>query len=119
MMDHNNDDNQNPKPKGWRFNFFGKTPSTPATDENNLSSDSFVETGKSFPLAMAGVGERLRIAKLKGTESTVYRLISMGLVPGTEVQIINIANGSVIVAIGDNRIGLGAGMAQKIMCINI
>ena len=68
---------------------------------------------------MASVGERLAIAKLKGTEGTVHRLIGMGLVPGTELQIISIGNGSVIVGLGDNRIGLGAGMAQKIMCTNV
>ncbi|MEM7713602.1 MAG: ferrous iron transport protein A [Cyanobacteria bacterium P01_A01_bin.68] len=35
---------------------------------------------------MARVGERLKIAKLKGSESTMHRLISLGLVPGTNVQ---------------------------------
>ena len=74
-------------------------------------------TGKSFPLAMACEGERLQIAKLKGSEGTVHRLIGMGLVPGAEIKLINIVSGSVIVAIGDNRIGLGMGMAQKVMCI--
>ncbi len=43
----------------------------------------------------------------------------MGLVPGTEVQVMSIANGSVIVGLGDNRIGLGAGMAHKIICTNV
>ena len=73
-------------------------------------------TGKSFPLAMAREGERLQIVKLKGSEGIVHRLISMGLVPGAQIQLINIVSGSAIVAIGDNRIGLGMGMAQKVMC---
>ena len=74
-------------------------------------------TGKSFPLAMASQGENLKIVKLKGSEGTVRRLIAMGLVPGTEVQLINIVGGSVILAIGDNRIGLGVGMAQRVICM--
>ena len=68
---------------------------------------------------MSCVGERLKIVKLKGTEGTVRRLIGMGLVAETELQIINIADGSIIVAIGENRIGLGVGLAQKIMCTNV
>ncbi len=120
MTDSKNDYNQhNQKLKGWAFKFFGQTPETPEAEENTIESGSFVDTGKSFPLAMASVGERLAIAKLKGTEGTVHRLIGMGLVPGTELQVISIANGSVIVALDDNRIGLGAGMAQKIMCRNV
>ncbi|WP_042490571.1 FeoA family protein [Anabaena sp. PCC 7108] len=119
MTDSKNNYNQNnQKPRGWGLKFFGQTPQTPQAEENILKSGSFVDTGKSFPLAMANVGERLAIVKLKGTEGTVHRLIGMGLLPGTELQIISIANGSIIVALGDNRIGLGAGMAQKILCTN-
>lgn len=72
---------------------------------------------KSFPLAMASQGEILQIIKLKGSEGTVRRLIGIGLVPGKIIQLIHIVSGSVIVAIGDNRIGLGFGMAQKVMCV--
>ena len=67
---------------------------------------------------MASIGDKLRIVKLKGSEGTVRRLIGMGFVSGIEIQIISNSGGSVIVAMGDNRIGLGAGMAQKIMCTN-
>ncbi|MBC1238387.1 FeoA family protein [Nostoc sp. 2RC] len=119
MTDSKNNYNQHQKPKGWGFTFFGETPETPELEEKTPKSGSFVNTGKSFPLAIASVGERLVIAKLKGTEGTVRRLIGMGLVPGTELQVISIANGSVIIALGDNRIGLGVGMAQKILCTNL
>ncbi|QMS86510.1 ferrous iron transport protein A (plasmid) [Nostoc edaphicum CCNP1411] len=119
MTDSKNNYNQHQKPKGWGFTFFGETPQTPELEEKTLNNGSFVNTGKSFPLAIASVGERLAIAKLKGTEGTVRRLIGMGLVPGSELQVISIANGSVIIALGDNRIGLGVGMAQKILCTNL
>ncbi len=120
MTDSNNGYNQlNQKLKKWGFEFFGQTKQTPKAEENTLERGYLLETAKSFPLPMASVGERLAIAKLKGTEGTVHRLIGMGLVPGTELQIISIGNGSVIVGLGDNRIGLGAGMAQKIMCTNV
>ncbi len=114
--DHNHQQNRNQKLKGWGFNFFGNTPATALTKENSAEMGFEIDTGKSFPLAMASVGECLRIVKLKGAEGTVRRLIGMGFVPGIELQIISTTNGSVIVALGDNRIGLGVGMAQKIMC---
>jgi len=75
-----------------------------------------VGSSKAFPLAMASVGDRLSVAKLNGSEGTVRRLIGMGFLPGMEVQIVNHACGSLVIAIADNRIGLGVGMAQKILC---
>lgn len=81
------------------------------------SSYDRVNMSKPFPLAMASQGDSLQILKLKGSEGTTHRLIAMGFVPGSKIKLINIIGGSVIVGIGDNRIGLGIGMAQKIMCI--
>ena len=108
----------NPKSFGG-FTFYGETPEVSETEDSSTETQPAVGEGKSFPLAMANIGEKLRIVKLKGSEGTVRRLIGMGLVPGIEVQIISNSGGSVIVAIGDNRIGLGAGMAQKILCTNL
>jgi ferrous iron transport protein A len=101
------------------FTFYGETPEVSETEDSSTETQPAVGQGKSFPLAMASIGEKLRIVKLKGSEGTVRRLIGMGLVPSIEVQIISNSGGSVIVAIGDNRIGLGAGMAQKILCANL
>jgi ferrous iron transport protein A len=107
-------DDNSTQPRWLGFDFFEET-SACIEAEVNLN-DGVCDKAKSFPLAMASVGECLRIAKLRGSEGTVRRFISMGFVPGCEVQIISVTGGSVIVAIGDNRIGLGVGMAQKIMC---
>ncbi|MEG4575972.1 FeoA family protein [Microcoleus sp. N3A4] len=101
------------------FTFYGETPEVSGSEDSSKETQPGVPEGKSFPLAMASIGEKLRIVKLKGSEGTVRRLIGMGLVPTIEVQIISNSAGSVIVAIGDNRIGLGAGMAQKILCTNL
>ncbi|MEG4273172.1 MULTISPECIES: FeoA family protein [unclassified Microcoleus] len=101
------------------FTFYGETPEVSGSESGSTETQPAVAGGKSFPLAMASIGEKLRIVKLKGSEGTVRRLIAMGLVPGIEVQIISNSGGSVIVAIGDNRIGLGAGMAQKILYANL
>ncbi|GJD15171.1 FeoA [Rivularia sp. IAM M-261] len=109
-------DNNSMKTQWSGFDFFEETPGCLEKEVN--INDEACDAAKCFPLAMASVGECLRIARLKGSEGTVRRFISMGFVPGCQVQIISVTGGSVIVGIGDNRIGLGAGMAQKIMCTN-
>jgi ferrous iron transport protein A len=111
--------NPESNPTGWGFTYFGGTPEASKADDIAAQIPAPPETGeagKCFPLAMASIGNRLQIVKLKGSEGTVRRLIGMGLAPGMEVEIISSTGGSVIVAQGDNRIGLGAGMAQKILC---
>ena len=111
--------NQESNPRHFgAFSFYGETPEASKTEEGSTEIQPDSTKSKSFPLAMASIGEKLRIVKLKGSDGTVRRLIGMGFVSGIEVQIVSNSGGSVIVAIGDNRIGLGAGMAQKIMCTN-
>ncbi|MEG5058676.1 FeoA family protein [Microcoleus sp. A2-C5] len=111
--------NQESNPSQFKgFTFYGETPEVSQTEDSSIEAQPDSSQTKSFPLAMASIGDKLRIVKLKGSEGTVRRLIGMGFVSGIEVQIISNSGGSVIVAIGDNRIGLGAGMAQKIMCTN-
>jgi ferrous iron transport protein A len=120
MMKNNNyldnQQNEEPKPRWSGFEFYEDKSVSFEIEESITEIKAPPDVEKSFSLAMASVGEQLLIVKLRGSESTVRRLIGMGLVPGCEVQIISTTNGSVIVGIGDNRIGLGAGMAQKIMC---
>lgn len=108
----------NPRKFG-AFTFYGETAEASQTEDSSTEIQPDSPQSKSFPLAMASIGDKLRIVKLKGSDGTVRRLIGMGLVPGIEVQIVSNSGGSVIVGIGDNRIGLGAGMAQKIMCANL
>jgi ferrous iron transport protein A len=117
---YNSDSEENgeSKPKWSGFEFFEDKSISSELEGNSAETQPRADGGKPFPLAMANLGESLLVVKLKGSESIMRRLIGMGLVPGCKVQIISTSNGSVIVAIGDNRVGLGAGMAQKIMCIN-
>lgn len=70
---------------------------------------------KGFPLAIAGINERLTITQLKGSDTNKQRLSGMGLLPGVEIQIISNQGGAIVLAIADCRIGLSVGMAQKII----
>ncbi|MDY7016121.1 MAG: FeoA family protein [Cyanobacteriota bacterium] len=104
----NREQHQNQQRRGWGFSYFGETPEVAAEEVPR-------EGGASFPLARAAVGTRIWIVGFQG-KGGINRLLGMGLTPGVELQIISSQpSGSVIVAIQGSRLGLGAGMAQKIL----
>ena len=67
-------------------------------------------------LADVETGVSVRISAIQGGRGLVGRLCSMGLVPGTEVQVVGGRRGGpVIVGLRGCRIAIGCGMANKIM----
>lgn len=69
-----------------------------------------------MPLAMAKPGERIVIKDMMGGREARSRLASMGLRTGDRLEIINNNGlGRLIVGHGSTRLGLGRGIAQKIM----
>jgi ferrous iron transport protein A len=74
------------------------------------------ESSRSFPLALAAEGARLRIAGIRSGKGLAQRLATMGLIEGVEVELVQRhASGAVVVALGETRYALGAGMAHKIL----
>jgi len=74
--------------------------------------------GSAMPMDLriseATAGDRVQITELQCGEGN-SRLIAMGLMPGTEVEIVSrTPSGSVIVSINDDRIGLSSQMASQI-----
>ena len=64
---------------------------------------------------MVAIGETVEIVGFAGGHRFTHRLTSMGIVAGTVVKVISrTGSGSVVLAIQDNRLGLGAGMAHKV-----
>ncbi len=69
----------------------------------------------SFPLAMAGEGESVRIVLIRGGHNIQKRMLSMGLTLDDVVEIIQRQNkGAVLISKGGNRYAFGGGMAHKI-----
>ncbi|MEA1936318.1 MAG: FeoA family protein [Thermodesulfobacteriota bacterium] len=67
-------------------------------------------------LTMVSPGKRVKVVSLSGGRGMQERLISMGLGPGSEIEVMRRgAPGPFIVAVGETRLAVGAGMAQKIM----
>lgn len=69
-----------------------------------------------IPLPMAVLGKRVKILSLAGGRGMQERLISMGLGPGSEIEVIRRgAPGPFILGVKETRLAIGAGMAQRIM----
>ncbi|NJO94276.1 MAG: ferrous iron transport protein A [Hydrococcus sp. RM1_1_31] len=101
-------DSRDGKFVSWRFAFIGGTGHTIVQKEVAIANLSEKK------LANAKVGDRVWIISLSDRSNNPY-LQSLGLIPGTELQVISLTpNGSVIVAYGKNRIGLGSDLANTI-----
>jgi ferrous iron transport protein A len=73
-----------------------------------------------FPLLLASEGERVRIVGFSGGEALSRRMIDLGLPIGSELAITNRqGRGAMVVAKDNLRIGLGAGMAHKVLVTSI
>ena len=60
------------------------------------------------------MGERVRIISIVGGYGARKRLADLGLIPGTEVEVIN-NTGPFIVAVKGSRVAVGLGIARKIV----
>jgi len=70
------------------------------------------------PLSRVPRGRTIRIAALAGGEAFQSRLISMGLRVGNRATVVRSSNGSggpTLVKIGETRLAIGHGMADRIM----
>jgi ferrous iron transport protein A len=72
---------------------------------------------KSFALAMAGEGERVRIVALRAGKGLDKRLTDLGLNVGSEVSVVQRQGGGLLVARDSARVAVGAGMAMKIRVV--
>ena len=81
-----------------------------------ICSDCLKDRIQLMPLTMAKAGEKLVLKEFSGGSGIRMRLLTMGLRPGDEIEIItNNSQGQIAVAIGFKRYVLGRGLAQKIM----
>ncbi len=69
-----------------------------------------------MPLSMVAPGETVDIVEVSAGRGLNRRLADMGLVPGTQVRIINSQGaGAMIVEVRGARLALGHGMAHRIL----
>ncbi|MDY6854253.1 MAG: transcriptional repressor [Thermodesulfobacteriota bacterium] len=81
-----------------------------------LCSNCFQKREPIMPLTMVSEGETVRITALNGGGAMVRRLNEMGFYTGTQVQVINKGKpGPFLVALKGSRLGIGHGVANKII----
>jgi len=68
-------------------------------------------------LSMMCAGESGEIVDVRGGPGVVRRLSAMGLVPGAAITVVSDSGsaGPMIVRVGDMRLGLGRGMARRVL----
>ncbi|MBN2467678.1 MAG: FeoA domain-containing protein [Deltaproteobacteria bacterium] len=69
-----------------------------------------------MPLTIVQAGRRVRFVAVDAGHGLQGRLVSMGLVPGVEIEVLrNSPHGPFLIAVKGSRIMLGRGMARKIV----
>ncbi|MGD9497660.1 MAG: ferrous iron transport protein A [Armatimonadota bacterium] len=73
--------------------------------------------GPVLPLHMMSAGESGEIVDVRGGHGVVRRLTEMGPVPGARLRVVSGADscGALIVRIGDIKLGLGRGLAWRVL----
>ena len=81
-----------------------------------LCSDCFRRRQPVMPLTMVSPGEKVKIKTFNGGRGMARRLMDMGLNVGMEIQVISKGNpGPFLIAVRGTRLGIGHGVANKIM----
>lgn len=71
-----------------------------------------------MPLALAGSGDRLMVARIGGSQDVKKHLEDLGFVVGTRFQVITAAgNGNIIVNLKEARLAITENMARKIQVV--
>ena len=68
-----------------------------------------------MPLTFADTGEELIVRKVSGKPEVKKHLENLGFVAGSEVIVMNVIGGNVIVKVKEARVAISREMAQKIM----
>ena len=111
--------NLSPDEQNWPLTFVGGTADLDAVAMVDAPEQATQSNG-CWPLPMMAVGDRAWVAEIKGNHRMVRRLTDLGIVPGMELTVVNRAeSGSVIVGLQGCRLGLGAGMAHRVMVTTV
>ena len=68
-----------------------------------------------IPLNAIGIGKSVEINRLEGGELMCKKLMEMGMNTGAIIEIVKNDIGALIIKVGETRLVLGRGMAQKVI----
>lgn len=103
----------------WPITFVGGTADLDEMPVAPLNPTA-AQPGVCLPLAMTAIRDRVWVVEIRGGRRMVRRLTDLGIVQGIEITVVNrTESGSVIVGLQGCRIGLGAGMAHRVMVTTV
>jgi ferrous iron transport protein A len=108
-----------PNDQPWPITFVGGTADL---DETPIvpPQETAAQPGVCLPLSMTTLGDRVWVVEIRGGRRMVRRLTDLGIVQGMEITVVNrTESGSVIVGLPGCRIGIGAGMAHRVMVTTV
>ena len=68
-----------------------------------------------MPLSMVNSGEKKQVFRVTGKDETRKFLANLGFVEGSEVTVVSVIAGNLIVNIKDTRVAIDRSMANRIM----
>lgn len=68
-----------------------------------------------MPLSMMNIGETKLIKRINGKDETKHFLENLGFVEGSEVTVVSILAGNMIVTVKESRVAIDKSMANRIM----
>ena len=72
-----------------------------------------------MPLAMVKVGEKVRVLRVSGSETTKKHLGALGFVPGALVTVVTATDDNQIVAVHDSRIAVNGDVSRHVFVESI
>ena len=76
------------------------------------------DKGRAIPLSMVEPGREVTIVEIRAGKGLQQRLLSMGLIPGERVKVLNNwGRGPFLLQVKGTRVALGYGVAHKILVI--
>ena len=73
----------------------------------------------SLPLSEIQTGETVRLVSIDGNRLLVRRLLSLGITPGVEVEVLHHRGQGVVIGRNGNRVALGKGIVDKLQAEKI
>jgi len=74
---------------------------------------------RSQPLSEIPAGETVRLVSINGGRQLARRLLSLGITPGAELEILHRRGQGVVIGRNGNRVALGRGIAEKLQAEKI
>ncbi len=72
-----------------------------------------------MPIVIAPTGRNLKVIKILTDEKTKKHLESLGITVNSELTVLSVSGGSVIILVKDGRLALDKVLATKIMVVQI